>query len=38
MGKMTAVIQRVLFKPLSLIIIKNWAMQGIKRVSVTRLT
>jgi hypothetical protein len=38
MGMTAADIHRALFNPLSLIIIKNWAMQGIKRVMVTRLT
>ena len=37
-GKITAEIQRAFLKPLSLIIIKNWAMQGMKRVMVTKLT
>ena len=37
-GKITADIHRVFLNPLSFIIIKNWAMQGIKRVRVTKLT
>jgi hypothetical protein len=32
MGVITMAIQRVFFNPLSLIIMKNWAIQGIKRV------
>jgi hypothetical protein len=38
MGMTTADIKRAFFKPLSLAIIKNWAMQGMKRVMVTKLT
>ncbi len=38
MGMTAADIQRVFFNPLSLIIIKNWAMHGMKRVMVTKLT
>ena len=37
-GKITAEIQRAFFSPLSLIMTKNWAMHGMKRVIVTRLT
>jgi hypothetical protein len=37
-GKTTSDIQIAFFSPLSLIIMKNWAMQGMKRVIVTRLT
>ena len=37
-GKTKPEIRRAVFKPLSFIVIMNWAMQGIKRVRVTAAT